>query len=293
MLLEQLTPDLLNRAVDIYLCHAYPSPGEIEAHRVRFDQGAGRAEILAAFAEETDPRGCAPRAYVLRLGSEAYPHMKLALWEAYYAEEFVFAVDTHDGFRFPEDHPEFQRWISLKSENRRVKQAIEYAWYEASIPTLRRLKETAMSRTDCIREFSGRKVLLVDDDEDAAGIIRVILNGRGLQCEVAGSVRQAKAYIDSDECDCGLVLADVVLPDGSGTEVVRLLQARPETQNLPVVLSSAMSGSDIHAVGVKHYLRKPYTAEELMELVETILQQDYDGHRHFIMDKRDEAAGTA
>lgn len=292
MLLAELTPALMNQAVDIYLRHAYDDPEAAEPQRVVFDDHETPEQMLSRLEDETDPRSSAHRAYALRLGSQGYPHMKLSLWEAYYHDQFVFAVDTHDGFDFDTSSPGYQEWLEVKDQNRQRKQFIEKAWYEAGVPTLRGLKEKALSRTDCLREFRHQEVFVVDDDADSAAIIRTILEGRGFRCRWARTIREAREYVQSPDCACGLALVDVVMCDGNGVEVVRALRANPRTQDVPVVLTSALSGSEVQVPGISVYLRKPYSVEELVETIERTIQTEFDGHRVFL-DSASEAAGGA
>ncbi len=281
MLLDDLTSPLLNQAVGIYLQHAYDDPDALERHRPAFEDGLTPAQLLERFVDETDERAEAGRAYALRLGSQDYPHMKMALWEAYYPGEYIFAVDCHDGFHFDESNPGYQEWLRVKDRNRQRKLYIENAWYGAKLHTLRRMKETALSRTDCVRRFRQREVLLVDDDPDAAGIIRIVLQSRGFPCRWARTIREAKEALADPDLRIGLALVDIVMCDGNGVDVVRALRAEPRTQDVPVVLSSAMSGSDVQVTGVANYLRKPYSADELTEMVERIIREQYDDHAIF------------
>jgi CheY-like chemotaxis protein len=277
--LDDLTPPLLNRAVDIYLRHAFDETDRVNAPA--FEADLAPDALLARFEEETDERAAAGRAYVLRLGSQDYPHMKLALWEAYFPGEYILAVDCHDGFHFDASNPGYQEWLRVKDRNRQRKQYIESAWYDAGLDTLRRLKETALSRTECVRRFREMEVLLVDDDPDASGIIRIVLENRGFRCRWARTIREARAFVADAAVPLGLALVDIVMCDGNGVDIVRALRAEPRTQDVPVVLSSAMSGSDVQVAGVHNYLRKPYSADELVEMVERIIREQYDDHAVF------------
>lgn len=279
--LSELTPAIVNQAVDIYLRHAYDSPDRREAKRPDFSPDLSVDALLGNFRDETAPHADAHRSYVLQLGSEEYPHMKLGLWEAYYQDEFIFAVDCHDGFRFDESGPDYREWLQVKDRNRQRKHFIECALYEAGLSTLRRLKEETMSRTDCIREFQGREVLLVDDDADSSAIVSMLLRQKGIHCHWVTTVREVREYVAAEDCRCGMALIDVILKDGNGMEVVRALRAEPRTQDLPVVFVSALNGSDVQGLGVANYLRRPFSARELIETVTTTLQEQFDGHETF------------
>lgn len=293
MNITEITPALINEAVTLYLRHAYDSSESAAGKAVKFAEDDTAKDIVSRFRDESDPRPEATRSYVLQLGSEEYPHMKLALWEAYFHDEFVFAIDCHDGFRFDENCPDYQEWLKVKDRNRLRKQQIELSWYDAGLPTLRRLKETSLSTTDCLREFKGQEVLLVDDDQDSAAIMQMLLRRSGIDCRWLAGVREARNYIGGSECRCGLAMIDVVLRDGTGVDVLKILRGEPRTQDIPVVFVSALNGSDVHAVGVNHYLRRPFSARELIDTVTRILREEYDGHQVFLERKPGELEGRA
>jgi CheY-like chemotaxis protein len=288
VILEQLTPEIINDAVDIYLQYAFDNDEQRKKHRVTFEETISPIDIIEKFESETDPsREDAHQSFVLRLGSADYPHMKLALWEAYYRGEYVFAVDCHDGFKFDSNNPDYQEWLLLKDKNRQRKLKIEEAWFVAGMPTIKRLKSTALSRTDCIREFRGLEILLVDDDADSSAIVSMILNANGFKCHQVRSVVEAKKYIENPDNTCGLAIVDIVLSDGSGMEVRSTLRAEPRTQDIPIIMSSALNAEEVQTQGIVNYLRKPFSAHELNHKIEAIIREQYDGHKVFLTRKKD------
>lgn len=276
MKLETITPAMVNRAVDIYLRHAYSDNNLRKAHAVHFDED-GDIETALASWERDD---ASMRAYTLRLGCEHYPHMKLALWEAYRQGEFVFAVDRHDGFDFDRDGPGFDSWVGVKSKNFRARAAIEEEFYEAGLPTMRRLKEEKLSESDILREFSGKEVLVVDNDIDACAIMSMILQAEGYGCRMAGSVAEVEEVLqDKSARDrCGMALVDLLLTDGSGIQVVRKLRMDPVTREIPIVFTSAMNPRDVSLGEVDGYLHKPYSADDLIETVKSALCIRFEPH---------------
>ncbi len=276
MKLTALTPALINQAIEIYLAHAYDDEGLREGHRIEIPPDTASEDVLALFEQEE----AALRSYVLRLGCQHYPHMKLAIWEAYYEGEYVFAVDRHDGFDFDKTGPDYEAWMGIKSKNFAIKGCIEADWYAKGIPTIRGLKEDRLSRSDVMREFSGHEVLVVDNDVDAAAIIEMILSHAGYGCRCARSVEEVRDLLGDPVFPerCGLALVDLILTDGNGQEVIKLLRAKPETQEIPIVLTSAMRGEDADLGQAAGYLRKPYSAEDLQDMVAIALKRCYDGH---------------
>jgi hypothetical protein len=135
-----LPTSLLARAFRIYFAHAYPDGGVPPApHRCA---AAAPEHDLASLLE---PPVCQPvrgpdgdaRGYFWRLGSVAYPHLKLQLSTC--GAEWVFAVDTHDGMKLPAGHPDAARWAHIREANSRLKEEIEGAWEEAGLLTFNAL----------------------------------------------------------------------------------------------------------------------------------------------------------
>jgi hypothetical protein len=91
-------------------------------------------------------------AFTLRLGSAAYPHLKLRVQTMPTAKGTlrVFAVDTHDSFSSaasqpPAGHPEAAAWQALQEANRALKEKIEAAWEAAGLLTLNGLLREALA----------------------------------------------------------------------------------------------------------------------------------------------------
>src|SRR6185437_6924384 len=82
---------------------------------------------------------------------------------------------------------------------------------------------------------AGRRILLVEDNEDVAQVTRQMLHGMGFSVEAATRARAALDLLDQARFD--LMLTDVVMPDGmNGLELARITRAR--YANLPVLLTS-------------------------------------------------------
>jgi DNA-binding response OmpR family regulator len=116
------------------------------------------------------------------------------------------------------------------------------------------------------------KILVVDDDQECVEAIRVALQGRGYQVEVARDGNQALQMTELVNPD--LIILDMMMPQRSGFLVLENIR-RNRPDPLPVIMITANEGSRHKAyaemLGVHDYLRKPFSIDKLLESVERAL----------------------
>jgi len=125
-------------------------------------------------------------------------------------------------------------------------------------------------------------ILLVEDDPDQAtlGELRLTLAGYRVR-----SVDRAKALSRAlrEEARPDLLLLDVVLPDGNGFDLLAQLRGRPEFATLPIVLLTMKAElADIRnglALGADGYITKPYSKNQLAEVIGRVLKQPLAGEQ--------------
>ncbi|MFU8802651.1 MAG: ATP-binding protein [Bradymonadaceae bacterium] len=97
------------------------------------------------------------------------------------------------------------------------------------IPASAREFDTAAldrAEADARTEAGPPCVLLLEDEEDIRKPYRIFLERAGFRILEAPNIEEARALFDEYADQIDLLLADVVLPDGSGVELARELQAR-------------------------------------------------------------------
>jgi PAS domain S-box-containing protein len=116
-------------------------------------------------------------------------------------------------------------------------------------------------------------VLVVDDDADVRWTVTQLLARAGLETMTAADGEEALASIAARRP--ALVILDVAMPGLGGHEVLRRLRQEPATRSLPVIIltagSSGAGRSELMELGAGEYVRKPFSAPELLQTIRTHL----------------------
>lgn len=116
-------------------------------------------------------------------------------------------------------------------------------------------------------------VMVVDDDQDLAEMLSIVLNGAGMEVDLVGRGDEVIQVFTANPPD--LVLLDVMLPGLDGIEVCRLIR---EISMVPIVMLTAKG--DTHDVvlgleaGADDYMVKPYKNQELIARINTRLRRN-------------------
>jgi CheY-like chemotaxis protein/signal transduction histidine kinase len=118
--------------------------------------------------------------------------------------------------------------------------------------------------------FSGKQVLVVDDDMRNAFALSRLLTDKGLTVSIARSGAKALEVLDTT-AEIDLVLMDIMMPEMDGYETMQRIRAQSRFQNLPMLAltAKAMRG-DLEkciAAGANDYLSKPVDAERLFSML--------------------------
>jgi putative two-component system response regulator len=121
---------------------------------------------------------------------------------------------------------------------------------------------------------SAGKILIVDDVETSAQVLRRLLTARGYDVRVEYDGKSALAAVEQDPPD--VVLLDIVMPGMSGFEVCRRLKGDPATRLIPVVLVTALHQHDSRIQGIEagadDFLTKPPDVQELTARVRSLVR---------------------
>lgn len=116
-------------------------------------------------------------------------------------------------------------------------------------------------------------ILLVEDHADTARMMARILRARGHTVTTAGSVSDALAAASGSVFD--VVISDLGLPDGSGTDVMRRLRSMQERPPRGIAVSGYGTEADkmmTREAGFDAHLTKPIKLSDLEPLLERVAQ---------------------
>jgi CheY-like chemotaxis protein len=120
---------------------------------------------------------------------------------------------------------------------------------------------------------ANKNVLVVEDDKIMGQMVAEILKDAGFEVKTATSGAAAFEVLQQHPID--FIVLDILLPQMNGFEIYSKLQADPETKHIPVMVSTAWA-DDRHRekaaqLGIRHFLPKPFTEDELLYEILTLL----------------------
>ncbi len=117
-------------------------------------------------------------------------------------------------------------------------------------------------------------VLVVEDHEDTACLLRFVLEREGLAVIHVADGENAR-HLTTTTAPPDLIFLDIMLPSLTGLELLRIIRTTPEWQRIPVILLTTDSRSDTMTeaanLGATEYVLKPFAPERVMKSVHQFL----------------------
>ena len=116
-------------------------------------------------------------------------------------------------------------------------------------------------------------ILVVDDESMIADHLRLTLNHEGYEVETAGSTVSAMLRIEEQEFS--LALVDLMLPDGDGLHLLRLLKAKDPSLEVIIMTGHSSIAKAVEATkqGAFYFVAKPFDSDEMVMLVAKALER--------------------
>jgi CheY-like chemotaxis protein len=118
-------------------------------------------------------------------------------------------------------------------------------------------------------------ILICDDEPSLRELMRVALEGRHRFAEAEDA---AEALRLTRELRPDVLLLDVMLPGGSGLDLLQTIRADPELSGTRIVVVSAWASAQdrkrAEDAGADDFLSKPFAPEQLVAIVDRLLGDD-------------------
>ena len=130
------------------------------------------------------------------------------------------------------------------------------------------------------------KLLIIEDEEELLTAVSKYLSGLGYVCEVAKTFMEAEDKISSRGYD--LILLDVMLPDGSGLDLISCIKQFNQFAGVIIVsaknsLDDKIDGLDL---GADDYITKPFQLSELNSRIKAVLRRrNFNGNDKIIFNE--------
>jgi len=121
---------------------------------------------------------------------------------------------------------------------------------------------------------NGELILVVDDEQSVREITREILGSFGYEVLLARDGMEALAIFNKHANEIRVVLTDMMMPQMDGAVLIRELRAvSPDVRIIAASgLANYENSNELHLENVHAFLTKPYKAERLLWVLDTVLR---------------------
>ena len=122
-----------------------------------------------------------------------------------------------------------------------------------------------------------KKIIIAEDDYQIRSLIAHTIEDLGymaIQCSSGSKALHAL----QDNPDIDLLITDMIMPELSGEDLIKILRCREATKEMPIVIISAMTRYEDIAhlldLGASRFLTKPIDFEALELCMKELLAED-------------------
>jgi len=119
-----------------------------------------------------------------------------------------------------------------------------------------------------------RRILLLDDSPITLEMEKAVLEDRGHAVAVASNLLEFQALLEEFQPE--VILTDLMMPDISGKDIVRVLKQDFHTEKIPIILFSSRPDEELapiaEAAGADGYLSKSHGIDKLGDLIDDLVE---------------------
>ncbi|MFA6901214.1 MAG: response regulator [Desulfurivibrionaceae bacterium] len=133
-------------------------------------------------------------------------------------------------------------------------------------------------------DFSGKRILVVDDEKYLVELMQAILEAHGFSVVSANRPSEALRLLREETIPAtrfDLILLDLMLPEQDGISTAKIIRSEIRLQDIPIIILTGM-GNDLEEqrakqAGVNGFLRKPVSRSLLLNCINDILVEAMNG----------------
>jgi CheY-like chemotaxis protein len=127
------------------------------------------------------------------------------------------------------------------------------------------------------------KILAIDDEFTCLEVIKFSLTSRGYEVVTASGGEEAIDYLKKNPNSIQLILLDMMMPGMCGITTLAEIKKIKEARHIPVIIQTGTTNyteikKAIEDGDVTFIIRKPYSRDELLKLVESALNTESASH---------------
>jgi len=124
------------------------------------------------------------------------------------------------------------------------------------------------------------RILLIEDEQELCKTVVSFLNNSGFSCDCANTFDKAIDLICDN--DYTLIILDIILPDGSGLDILKYIKENKIKSGVIIVSAKNSLEDKIEGLnlGADDYITKPFSLSELLARVKAVIRrQSFGGEK--------------
>ena len=118
-----------------------------------------------------------------------------------------------------------------------------------------------------------KKILLLDDSTITLEMEKAVLEERGYRVAIASNLLEFQSQLDVFQPE--IILTDLMMPDISGKDIVRVLKQDFHTEKIPIILFSSKGDDELQEIaeqaGADGFLSKSHGIDKLGDMVDEMV----------------------
>jgi CheY-like chemotaxis protein len=118
-----------------------------------------------------------------------------------------------------------------------------------------------------------KRILLLDDSTITLEMEKAVLEDRGYKVATAANLLEFQSQLEQFQPE--IILTDLMMPDISGKDIVRVLKQDFHTEKIPIILFSSKSDDELQEIaeqaGADGFLSKSHGIDKLGDMVDEMV----------------------